>query len=118
MPNPVVHFEILGKDVKGLQEFYKNVFDWKIDTSNEHYSMVDTGEGGIPGGIGGTDLLVGHMTVFVEVDDVDAYVKKAESLGGRVMMPKTTIPGSVTYAFISDPEGHMIGVMEPEPSKS
>jgi predicted enzyme related to lactoylglutathione lyase len=112
VPNPVVHFEILGKDVKGLQDFYAKVFDWKIDTSNAAYGMVEAVAGGIPGGVGGTDLMVGHLTFYVEVDDVDAYLKKAESLGGRVMMPKTSIPGSVTYGLIADPEGHLIGVME------
>ncbi len=112
MPNPVAHFEILGKDVAGLQEFYKKIFDWKISGTPGSYGMVEAVGNGIPGGIGGTDLMVGHLTFYVAVDDVDAYLKKAESLGGRVMMPKTSIPGSVTYGLISDPEGHMIGVAQ------
>ena len=28
--HPVVHFEILGRDQKLLEEFYKDVFNWEI----------------------------------------------------------------------------------------
>ena len=30
MGNPVVHFEIVGKDSPGLQSFYEGAFDWQI----------------------------------------------------------------------------------------
>ena len=31
MANPVVHFEVLGKDGERLQQFYRDLFGWKID---------------------------------------------------------------------------------------
>ena len=34
MGQPVVHFEITGKDGKRLQEFYAKLFDWHIDAAN------------------------------------------------------------------------------------
>ena len=41
VPNPVMHFEITGPDGPGLQRFYRDLFDWKIDTNNEwQYGMV------------------------------------------------------------------------------
>lgn len=57
MPNPVVHFEIKGKDAKKLQDFYGKLFQWKIDANNPiQYSLVKTGvEGGIGGGISKMD---------------------------------------------------------------
>jgi predicted enzyme related to lactoylglutathione lyase len=30
MPNPVVHFEMIGNDQSLLEGFYRDVFDWKI----------------------------------------------------------------------------------------
>ncbi len=30
MPNPVVHFEILGRYHESLQQYYRDLFDWKI----------------------------------------------------------------------------------------
>ena len=63
MPNPVVHFEIGGKDVSGLQRFYKDVFDWEIHpVPTMNYSTIaPDGPGGIGGGIGHTDG-PGHVT--------------------------------------------------------
>ena len=47
MPDPVVYWEIIGKDAKKLQEFYGKLFDWHVDTNNPmDYGMVDTHAGG------------------------------------------------------------------------
>ena len=112
MPNPVVHFEILGKEPEKLQNFYRDLFDWKIDADNPmNYGVVDTGDGGMMGGIGGTNLLAGHLTFYVQVDDLDAYLQKAVSVGGRVMaQPSET--GAVRYAVFADPEGNIVGLAE------
>ncbi len=89
MPNPVTHFEVIGKNGKALQEFYKTVFDWHVDADNPmNYGLIDTHSDGkgIGGGIGeaGQEMPgASYVTVFAEVDDTDAYLKKAESLGGR-----------------------------------
>jgi predicted enzyme related to lactoylglutathione lyase len=53
----------------------------------------------------------GHVTFYVEVDDVDAYLEKTEQLGGRTVVPPTVIEQfGLTFAFIADPEGHVIGL--------
>jgi len=54
MPNPVVHWEISGKDGKKSQEFYSRLFDWNVDANNPmNYGIVTAGpDGGIGGGIG------------------------------------------------------------------
>src|SRR3981081_500217 len=53
MPNPVVHFEVLGKDAGTLQSFYGQVFDWELNPVMPTYAMVSTGgEGAIAGGVG------------------------------------------------------------------
>ena len=111
MPNAVTHFEILGVNGKALQDFYAQLFDWKIDTNNPmSYGIIQPSDGGIGGGIGQTPNMVGHVTFYVEVDDLDAYLKKAESLGGRTMMPPMELPGMVSFALLADPEGHLIGI--------
>ncbi len=79
MPNPVTHFEIIGKDGKKLQDFYGKLFGWHIDANNPmQYGMVDTHtEKGIGGGIGAGDP--GHpgnrTTIYVEVDDLAAIAR-------------------------------------------
>ncbi|MEK7217098.1 MAG: VOC family protein, partial [Chloroflexota bacterium] len=64
------------------------------------------------GGIGPAQQEPGHVTVYVQVDDLDAYLKKAESLGGKTLMPPTEIPGVVTMAMFADPEGNVIGMIK------
>lgn len=111
MGKPVVnHWEVVGKDAKKLQQFYAKAFDWTIHEAPMNYGMVHAETGGIGGGIGQTDQGSGHVTIYVEVDDVQATLKKIESLGGKTIVPPTEVPGQVIYALFADPEGHMVGL--------
>ena len=119
MPNPVVHFEILGKDGQKLQTFYSQLFGWHIDANNPmSYGLVDTHtEGrGIGGGIGAAGEQ-GHpgTTIYVEVPALQPYLDKVVSLGGKVLVPETVIPNMVTFALFADPEGNVVGVTKEEP---
>ena len=89
MPNPVVHWEIQTSNSDKVGEFFAKLFDWHVDSDNPfNYGMVDThAEGGINGGIGGQGSGVNRVTFYVQVDDLDAYLKKAESLGGKTITP-------------------------------
>jgi predicted enzyme related to lactoylglutathione lyase len=112
MGNPVIHFEVVGKDGAKLQSFYGDMFDWKINADNEmNYGIVDNGGEGINGGVGESPNAP-HLTWYVQVDDIDEALKKAESLGGKTVMPKETIPNMVTFALFSDPEGNLVGLVE------
>jgi predicted enzyme related to lactoylglutathione lyase len=78
------------------------------------YGMVQ-GEGdGIGGGIAGAqegDSPV--VTVYVEVDQIQPYLDNATSMGGKVVMERTVLPGMVTMAQFVDPDGNLIGLTEP-----
>lgn len=115
MPSPVVHFEVVGKDGQAAQKFYADLFGWKIDANNPmKYGIVDTGvEGAIGGGIG--EAPPGQhsgITFYVQVNDLQTCLDKAESLGGKTIMPVTEIPNMVTLAQFADPEGHVIGLVK------
>ena len=116
MPNPVVHFEVHGKDGKKLEEFYRNLFDWHVNHNDQmNYGEVDThAEGGINGGISQiTDQSPPAKVIFyVQVNDLDAYLKKAESLGGKTIAPVMEIPNVVTFAITSDSEGNWVGLVK------
>ena len=118
MGNPVVHFEIMGKDPAALRSFYREVFDWEIGPPMPpeagNYAIVSgVGERGIGGGIGGgTEGYDGHVTFYVAVDELEAALKKAESLGGKTMMPPDQVPNGPRIALFTDPEGHTIGLVQ------
>ena len=113
VPNPVVHFEIIGPDAPALQRFYADLFGWKVDADNEwNYGMVETGgEGGIPGGIGADPSGASRSTVYVSVDEPQNYLEKAKSLGAIELMPETDM-GIVTIAMFSDPAGNVTGLVK------
>ena len=118
---PVIHFEIVGKDGKALQDYYSELFGWEIDADNPmSYGMVAregnlSPEGiGIGGGISaGPEGYDGHVTVYIGVPDVEAALTKAESLGGKRIMGPEKIMDMVELGQFTDPEGNMIGVVRP-----
>lgn len=120
MGQPVVHFEVIGKDGEKLRSYYSDLFDWEIDANNPmKYGTVQregnvSAEGiGIGGGVGGgPEGYDGHVTFYVEVPDVEVALAKAESLGGtRVMGPDKVMEG-VEIGLFNDPEGHAIGLIK------
>ncbi len=120
MGQPVVHFEVVGKDGEKLQTYYSELFGWEIKVDNPmNYGMVDR-EGnlgdngvGIGGGVGqGPPGYDGHVTFYVAVPDVEEALAKAESLGGQRIMGPENIMDMVTLGQFKDPEGNMVGVVQ------
>jgi predicted enzyme related to lactoylglutathione lyase len=109
----IVHFEIMGKDAVKLQKFYAGLFDWKIGEPAAEmgfYGMVDAESSGVPGGIGQQTDGGTRVTLYTQVDDLQATLDKAVALGGKVAMPPTEIPGVVTFAMFEDPDGNIFGL--------
>ena len=109
MGRPVTWFEVCAADHEKLHGFYAALFDWTIEpVPGMEYAIVDTG-GAVGGGItsGSEDVVV-----YVEVDELDAHLRRAEELGGRVVTPVTEIPGMVTFAQLADPAGNTIGLVQ------
>jgi hypothetical protein len=110
---------VIGKDGAALQSFYSDLFGWQIDASNPmNYGIVqrDTNVGpdgvGIGGGVGsGPDGYDGHVTFYIGVDDVEAALAKAESLGGTRVMGPDKVMETIEIGQFTDPEGHLIGVV-------
>jgi uncharacterized protein len=119
MGQPVVHFEVIGKDGDKLRSYYSELFDWDFGdvVGPTNYALVQLdghAEGaGIPGGIGtAPEGYDGHVTFYVEVPDVEAALSKAESLGGTRMMGPDHIPEvDIEIGLFTDPEGHVIGLV-------
>jgi uncharacterized protein len=120
MGQPVVHFEIIGKDAESMQRYYSELFGWEIDADNPMNYGTVAREGntnpdgiGIGGGIGaGPEGYEGHVTFYVEVPDVEAALAKAETLGGsRMMGPEKPMEG-LEIGLFNDPEGRTVGVVK------
>jgi len=115
MTNPVTHFEIMGKDAIALQKFYADVFGWKLSppvAEQANYSLFDNEGHGIGGGIGEGDP---RVTVYIEVDDPQAYLDKATKAGAKTLMEVTQVMGDVTIALFADPQGNTVGLLKATP---
>jgi predicted enzyme related to lactoylglutathione lyase len=120
MGQPVVHFEVIGKDAEKLRSYYSELFGWEFDSDNPmNYGVVprqgntNADGAGIGGGVGGApEGYDGHVTFYVEVPDVEAALAKAESLGGSRMMGPDKVMEQTEIGLVNDPEGHVIGVVK------
>jgi uncharacterized protein len=115
MGNPVVHFEVVGKDASRLQRFYANAFGWEMkpEPAAPGYSMAHPNvAGGINGGVGAApNGGPGHVTFYVEVPDLAVALGTIEKLGGRRVVEPRAVPGG-RIAMFSDPEGHVVGLFQ------
>ncbi|HEY8004882.1 MAG TPA: VOC family protein [Phenylobacterium sp.] len=126
MPRPI-HFEIHAGDPQSAVAFYQGLFGWSFTPFGDTYHLIKTGEGG-PGIDGGLVRRQGDnpdpneptpviaYVCTVDVDDVDAYLAKALSLGGMVAVPKMAIPGVGWLAYVKDTQSNLVGLMKSDPA--
>jgi uncharacterized protein len=113
MAHPVIHFEVIGPDATNLQQYYRDLFGWKIDTDNPiGYGMVSAEDRGIGGGVANAPDGSARVTFYVETDDLQASLDKAEQLGGKTIVHPTDVPGGPSIALFSDPQGNVVGLVK------
>ena len=121
----VVHFEIPADDLERAKEFYGSVFGWELaDMPEMDYTVVKTTPvdeqtqlpsepGAINGGMYRRSADAPSMPVLtIDVNSVDDALKEIEAAGGRVLRPRTEIPGMGAFAYFTDPEGNALGLWE------
>ena len=125
MGNPVVHFEIIGRNPDALRRYYAELFGWNADTDSAvapeisdegDYGFVDAppDAAAIPGGIGGGPDRTPHTIFYVGVADVAAALERAVSLGGTIVLAPALKPGGgLVVAHFADPEGNVLGLAGP-----
>jgi predicted enzyme related to lactoylglutathione lyase len=122
MPRPV-HFEIHAANPERAIAFYRALFEWKFEKwGKEPYWLVSTGEKGTPGidggllqrrGPGPEDMqAVNAFVCTVDVNDVDAYMKRVPELGGTIAMPKMAVPTVGWLGYAKDTEGNLFGMIK------
>jgi predicted enzyme related to lactoylglutathione lyase len=113
----VVFFEIGADDPEATAIFYARVFGWKIepDTTGAQYWYVTTGDDDAPGIDGGLCFRLNELTSTVntfEVSSLDDAARRITEEGGKVLAPKTSIPGEGYVQYCHDIEGNVFGIAE------
>ena len=117
MGSPVLHFEIAGRDVEKLIDFYSTVYEWKIFPLNDELYIADPASNrGIEGHLFETTEemdFTNLVIIYVQVDDIWGCLKKVETLGGKMLTRPQEIPGNAShYALFRDPSGNGIGLLQ------
>ena len=117
MPHNVVHFAIHGDDLERARRFYEKVFGWQFRPYGPaDFFQIATGSKEEPGILGALQsrrysMLPREILGYecsVSVDDVDATVAAVEAHGGKVVIPKTAIPGVGWLVKFLDTEGNLV----------
>jgi len=118
--HPIVHVEFSALDREAAGRFYADLFGWEVQQMPEmNYATFSTGQEKFGGGFNpvSPEYPAGTIAIYVDTDDVIATLAKAESLGGKTIMPKTEIPGVGWFAFFLDPTGNKIGLIQQLPAE-
>ena len=117
----VTHFEIPADDPFRAVAFYEQVFGWEITKweGPMEYWLISTGpedEPGIDGGLAKRATPETGTENTIDVESVDDFVAKIEANGGKILRPKSTVPGVGCLAYCQDTEGNTFGIMQSDPA--
>jgi predicted enzyme related to lactoylglutathione lyase len=120
MTASVTHFEIYAEDLGRQAQFYRDLFDWKIEKApGIDYFRIQTGQddnNGIAGGLLNRPIPGPRSWVhYVRVDSIDQTIERLKSLGGKLVREKTAVPKAAWYAVVEDPEGNIFSVYQHDP---
>ena len=123
LSNSIGWFEVGTDRPDEAQGFYGSLFGWTFapdDTMDMDYRIVTTGQDHpIQGGVFGTGGSAPNYAVFcVIVDDVRATAKRAEELGGKVLMEPVETPTGLAFAHLLDAGGNHFGIYSPPPGEA
>lgn len=116
MPDTLRHFAINCDNVERARAFYEEVFGWKFQPWGPPGFFNSSSPGVMAAIQPRRELVPGVRMTGMEctfgVADIDATLAAIEASGGKVVMPKVTIPTVGTLIFFQDPEGNLLGAMQ------
>ena len=112
MPNPVVHWEIGSPDASQARDFYEKAFGWETTDASSDYTLVAPAGAGLGGGIMQTRMgMPAYVTIYVQVDDLDAKLAEIAALGGKTIVAPAPISPAASFAMFCDPSGNIVGLL-------
>ena len=115
-PGALIWNDLLTNNSNEAWRFYSSVFDHTIGEMDGGYTLLRV-DGTDVAGIMEITLEMGpappHWMPYLCVADVDASSKLAESLGAKLLVLGTDIPGVGRFATLQDPQGAAFSVFTP-----
>jgi hypothetical protein len=109
--------ELMTSDVEAAQFFYRSLFDWDLKIT-PGYTEAHVGEQAVGGLMQIAPEMHGmpsHWQPYFMVDDVDATLAKAQSLGTKEHFGPMDIEHVGRFAVLKDPQGATFAIIKLAP---
>ena len=115
-PASIVWFEIPADNQQRAKTFYGKLFGWKINPfpNMDDYQHIDTGgpDASPDGGLMQRMHPEHTITTYINVPSVTQYMTKVRKLGGKIVRPRTAVPGMGYFAICKDTEDNTFAIWE------
>jgi predicted enzyme related to lactoylglutathione lyase len=122
MTHTFIHFEVPADEVARAKAFYTELFGWQIEAPPgfSDYWLIQTGPEGqsLGGGLFKRSMPGQGVLNYVSVESVTDYAAKVEQLGGKIVVPRSPVPGMGWFAVFQDTEGNAMALWETDPAAS
>ena len=111
----VIHFEIPADDIERAKNFYSRLFGWEIKDvpgRNNYLLITTSGENTVSSSLIKRFNPKQTTIIYFDISSVDEYASKIKDLGGRIVVPKKTVPGTGYFAICLDTENNPFGIWE------
>jgi uncharacterized protein len=120
VPGTICWADLMTPDQSAAAKFYSEVFDWKLEPGQDSsgYLHIKNGSefiGGVPPAEQRPPDVPPHWMIYFLVDNCDASAGKAKELGGKLLMPPTTMEKVGRIAIVDDPQGAGFALFQPLP---
>lgn len=120
--NSVAFWELATNDSDKSAEFFRKVFDWKVEFSEKlgFYEVPATEGANASGGYIFTLTIarLPHLTVYILVDDIEARAERVKEFGGALVEPPHEMPGGYWICLFNEPSGVTFAMIQPgKPAK-
>ena len=113
MANEICYVEFYTTDHQATAEFFSQVFGWKATQMMDNYLSWTAGDSPLGGGFSSEQVeRSGPRTIaYIQVEDIEATLKKIGEHGGRTVIGKTKISDEYGFfAWFEDPSGATVGI--------
>ena len=116
MSHPIVHVELSADDLQAASQFYREIFDWEMQSFPDmNYVTFSWGAENAGGGFSPVreENPAGTVIVYVQTEDIGGTLDAVNERGGQTLLPPMDVPGVGQIAIFSDPTGNKVGLLQP-----
>lgn len=112
--------DLQTRDRDAAAKFYAALFGWEMTPGKGkdpgaylHIKNREQFIGGVPSPRDLPEHVPAHWLPYIQVADCSAVTARAQSLGGRVLVPAMTVENQLHLSVVADPQGAVFALFQP-----